>query len=405
MHVYLDNSATTACSPDSAEMVTKVSTADYGNPSSLHLKGLEAERYVKDAASEIAKTLHCRDREIVFTSGGTESNNLAILGGAMANRRRGRHLITTQIEHPSVANAMKFLEEQDFEITRLPVNAYGEISTEDLADALRDDTILVSVMMVNNEIGALEPVSEAGRIIHEKNPEILFHADAVQAYGKFRIQPKKMNIDLLSASGHKIHGPKGVGFLYVRDKAKIHPISFGGGQQHGMRSGTLNAPGIAGLCVAAWEAYEDFEKKIDDMYALRRYFIERLSELEDVKINGRFGNEAGPYGESAGEDVSSGGGSAKDFAPHIVSAVFSGVKSEVLLHALEERGIYASAGSACAQGRPSESVTLPAIGLSKAQQESTLRFSFSTYTTRKELDYTADTLAGLLPTLRKYTRR
>ncbi len=396
MQVYLDNSATTECSPSAAELVKQVSTVDYGNPSSLHIKGMEAERYVKEAAAGIAKTLGCKEKEIVFTSGGTESNNLALIGGAMANRRSGRHLITTAIEHPSVANSMKFLEELDFEVTRLPVNEYGEISLSDLEDALRDDTILVSIMMVNNEMGALEPVSEAGRIIHGKNPEILFHVDAVQAYGKFRISPGKMNIDMLSVSGHKIHGPKGVGFLYIRDKAKVRPISFGGGQQRDMRSGTINAPGIAGLGCAARESYEDFDGKIGRMYGLRDHFIESLTALDGVKINGRYGN--GTREGDTAEDLSA----ARNCAPHIVSASFAGVKSEVLLHALEDKGIYVSAGSACASSHPSDSTTLTAIGLTKEQRESTLRFSLSVHTTQEELDYTADILGELLPLLRKY---
>ncbi len=383
MQVYLDNSATTRCSEAAAALVTEVSTIDYGNPSSLHLKGVEAENHVKTAAASIAKTLRCREKEIIFTSGGTESNNLAIVGGAVANRRSGRHIITTGIEHPSVANAVKFLEEQDFEVTRLPVNAYGEISTEELADALRDDTILVTIMMVNNEMGALEPVAEAGKRIHEKNPEILFHVDAVQAYGKFRIAPEKMNIDLLSASAHKIHGPKGVGFLYIRDKAKIRPITFGGGQQRDMRSGTVNAPGIAGMGEAVREIYEDMEEKVSAMYDLREYFIGRLSSLDDVCINGR---------------------TDRMCAPHIVNASFVGVKSEVLLHALEDRGIYVSAGSACASAHPSESTTLSAIGLDREHTDCALRFSFSVDTTRQDLAYTADVIAELLPLLRRYRR-
>ncbi len=392
MQVYLDNSATTMCSPAVAELVTKVSTIDYGNPSSLHTKGMEAEMYVRDASEEIAKTLRCQPKEIIFTSGGTESNNLAVIGATMANRRSGRHVITTSIEHPSVLNAVKFLEELDFEVSRLSVNEYGEISLEELEETLRDDTILVSIMMVNNEMGALEPVAGAGRIIHDRGRDILFHVDAVQAYGKFRIAPKNMNIDLLSASGHKIHGPKGVGFLYIRDRAKVRPISFGGGQQRDLRSGTLNAPGIAGLGCAAREIYADFDAHIAGMYELRSYFIRRLSALENVKINGRIPDSAQADGSAAA-----------NCAPHIVSATFAGIKSEVLLHALEERGIYASAGSACASGRPSESTTLPAIGLTKEEQESTLRFSFSVHTTREELDYTADALAELLPMLRRYT--
>ncbi len=383
MEAYLDNSATTPCSESAAEIVRHVSCEDFGNPSSMHMKGVEAERYVREATEIISKTLKCQPKEIVFTSGGTESNNMAIIGGAMANKRRGKHIITSAVEHPSVKNTMKFLAEQGFEITWLPVNRYGEISPDELTAALRDDTILVSIMMVNNEIGALEPVTEAGKIIHAKSPEILFHVDAIQAYGKFRIAPKPMNIDLLSVSGHKIHGPKGVGFLYIRDKAKIRPIIFGGGQQRDMRSGTINAPGIAGLGRAAKEIYEDFDERIDRMYELKNHLAARLEALDNVQINGRTDRQS---------------------APHIVSASFPGVRSEVLLHALEEKGIYVSAGSACASTHPADGTTLPAIGLDRVYQESTLRFSMSIHSTMDEIDYAVDTTAELLPVLRRYTR-
>ncbi|MCC8029322.1 MAG: cysteine desulfurase [Lachnospiraceae bacterium] len=383
MEIYLDNSATTACSENAADLTARLLTEEYGNPSSMHLKGVEAERYVKTAAADIAGTLHCKEKEIIFTSGGTESNNLALLGTAFANRRSGNHIITTAIEHPSVRNTMLFLKEQGFEISWLSVDADGEISLEELSDTLRDDTILVSIMMVNNEIGSLQPVADAGHLIHERNPAAVFHVDAVQAYGKFRILPKKMNIDLLSVSAHKIHGPKGIGFLYIREKTKIRPILFGGGQQKDMRSGTINAPGIAGMGIAAREIYEDLDAGTDRMYELKEYFAERLTELEDVSVNGKTG---------------------RDSAPHIVSASFPGVRSEVLLHALEDRGIYVSAGSACASGHPSDSSTLAAIGLDSRHQESTLRFSFSVHTTREELDCTLDALSELLPLLRKYRR-
>lgn len=383
MQIYLDNSATTQCSEAVKNIVVKVMTEDYGNPSSMHIKGVEAERYVKEAAAAVAKTLRCQEKEIVFTSGGTESNNLAILGSAMANRRAGKHIITTAIEHPSVKNAMRFLEQEGFEITWLPVNEDGEISLSDLEAAVREDTILVSVMMVNNEMGALEPVEAAGRIIHSRNPAAIFHVDAIQAYGKFRIVPKRMNIDLLSVSGHKIHGPKGVGFLYIKDRTKIRPISFGGDQQKGMRSGTVNAPGIAGLGAAAREIYENFETKTERMYELKTYFADRLRTLENVKLNGKTGSES---------------------APHIVSASFLGVRSEVLLHALEDRGIYVSAGSACSSSHPSAAGTLAAIGLDRAHQESALRFSFSVHTTKEELDAAFEALEELLPMLRKYRR-
>lgn len=383
MQAYLDNSATTRCSAAAKDIMVRLLTEDFGNPSSMHMKGVEAERYVKGAAQTIAKTLRCQEKEIIFTSGGTESNNLAIIGGALANQRSGKHIITTSVEHPSVKNTMRFLEEQGFEISYLSVNCQGEISLEELQNTLREDTILVSIMMVNNEIGTLQPIAEAGKLIHEKKKSILFHVDAIQAYGKYRIIPKRMDIDLLSVSGHKIHGPKGIGFLYIREKTKIRPISFGGDQQKGMRSGTINAPGIAALGVASEEIYTDFEERIESLYEKKEYFAAGLRTLEGVELNGQ---------------------PMRDGAPHIVSASFPGIRSEVLLHSLEDAGIYVSAGSACASNHPSTANTLLAIGMDKAHQESTLRFSFSTHTTLEELDYTIETLAGLLPMLRKYQR-
>ena len=358
-------------------------TVDFGNPSSMHMKGVEAEKYVKEAATAIAKTLRCQEKEIVFTSGGTESNNLAIIGTALANQRAGRHIITTSVEHASVKNTMRFLEEEGFEITYLPVDANGEISLEDLKRELREDTILVSMMMVNNEIGALEPIENAGEIIKNHNPATVFHVDAIQAYGKFQIIPKRMHIDLLSVSGHKIHGPKGIGFLYIKEKTKIRPISFGGDQQRGMRSGTINVPGIAGLGVAAAEAYAHLADNAEHMYELKSYFADKLQQIGDVTINGKVGH---------------------DSAPQIISASFLGVRSEVLLHSLEDRCIYVSAGSACSSNHPSQSGTLLNIGLDHAHQESTLRFSFCPETTREELDYTYGVLEELLPMLRRYTR-
>ena len=261
MEAYLDNSATTRCSKAAADMVYKLLTEDYGNPSSLHMKGVEAENYINDAKKKIAKTLRVQDKEILFTSGGTESNNTAIIGAAMANKRAGKHIITSSVEHASVLSVMQFLEEQGFEITYLPVNHDGVISVEELKNAVREDTILVSLMHVNNEIGAVMPIEEAGAAIKEKNPATLFHVDAIQSYGKLEIRPKRMNIDMLSVSGHKIHGPKGSGFLYIKDKTKIKPIIYGGGQQKGMRSGTENVPAYAGLGVAAEEIYTDFDQK------------------------------------------------------------------------------------------------------------------------------------------------
>lgn len=384
MEAYLDNSATTKCSAKAAEMVMKVMREDFGNPSALHTKGVEAEHYVKEARAFFAKNLKVDEKEICFTSGGTESNNLALIGTAMANRRAGNHLITTSVEHASVDNTMKYLEEQGFRVTYLPVDEYGVVSLEALKEALCPETILVSVMYVNNEVGAVQPVDEIARIVKEHNPNTIFHVDAIQAYGKYRIYPKKEGIDLLSVSGHKIHGPKGTGFLYVNSKVKIHSIVFGGGQQKGLRSGTENVPGIAGMAEAAAECYENLEEKIDRLYALKDRFVSQVSALEGTKVNGHTG---------------------RDSAPQIVSVSFRDVRSEVLLHALEEKGIYVSAGSACSSNKPSVSRTLKNMEIDKELLGSTLRFSFCFDTTEEEIDYCIKELGELLPVLRRYVRR
>lgn len=383
MQAYLDNSATTVCEPGVVEKVVQMMSVVFGNPSAMHNKGVEAENYVKEAKEMIAKTLKVQEKEIIFTSGGTESNNLAIMGCAAANHRMGKHLITTKIEHPSVGNVMKHMEEEGFEVTYLPVDKNGIVKLHKLREALRPDTMLVSVMHVNNEIGAVQPIEEISKIVKANNPATLFHVDAIQGYGKYRIYPKKMGVDLLSVSGHKIHGPKGVGFLYCDSKVKIKPIIFGGGQQKDLRSGTENVPGIVGLAEAAREIYTDFEAKIDRLYEVKAYFVEKLAELDNVKINGLTG---------------------KDSAPHVVSVSFPGVRSEVLLHSLEDREVYASAGSACASNKPAVSATLKAIDAPKEHLGSTLRFSFSVHTTKEEIDYCIEVLKGLLPMLRRYAR-
>ncbi len=383
MEVYLDNSATTKVFSEVANMVQKVMLEDYGNPSSMHNKGLQAENYIKEAKDIISKNLKCQPKEILFTSGGTESDNLALIGTAMANKRSGNHIITTSIEHPAIIETCEHLKDLGFEITYLPVDNNGRIRLEDLEKAIKKETILVSVMHTNNEIGALEPIEEAGALIKMINPSIVFHVDAVQGYGKFRIMPKKMNIDLLSVSGHKIHGPKGIGFLYINEKIKIHPIIFGGGQQKGMRSGTENVPAIAGMGKAVELIYKDLDKHIDELYELKDFFIKSLSEIEGLTINGLTG---------------------RDSAPHVVSVSVDGIRAEVLLHALEDKGIYVSSGSACASNKPAISSTLKAIGVKKELLDSTIRFSFSVFTTKEELEYTVEALKELLPMLRKYTR-
>lgn len=389
MEVYLDNSATTRVFPEVAELMKKIMCEDYGNPSSLHTKGVEAEQYIRYAKETLARILKVNEKEIYFTSGGTEADNMALVGCALANRRRGNHLITTQIEHPAILQTMHYLEGQGFQVTYLPVDSYGQIRIEDLRQAIMPGTILVSIMHTNNEIGSLQPIAEAGALIKRMNPSALFHVDAVQGFGKALIYPKKINIDLLSASGHKIHGPKGVGFLYVGDRVKIQPIVYGGGQQQNLRSGTENVPGIAGLAKAAELLYAHLDADHERLYRLKHFFIEGVERIDNVKVNGLLPGE--PYGAGT--------------AAHVVSVSFGGVRSEVLLHALEEQGIYVSAGSACSARKPQPSATLKAIGVDKSLLESTIRFSFSVFTTQEEIDYTLQVLYDKIPVLRKYTRR
>ncbi|PST36180.1 MULTISPECIES: cysteine desulfurase family protein [Clostridium] len=381
MEAYFDNSATTKVLDCVKDAVVDAMCVNYGNAAAKHRKGVEAENLIREAKKAIADTLKVQEKEILFTSGGTESNNTALIGTALANRRAGKHLITTGVEHPSIYNTMSFLEEMGFEVTYLPVDHLGHISLEDLEKAIREDTILVSVMYVNNEVGAVEPIEAISQCIKKKNPKTLFHVDAIQAYGKYKIRPKKQGIDLLSVSGHKIHAPKGVGFLYIRDGVKIRPILFGGGQQKGMRSGTENVPGCVGLGVAAREAYKDFDARIEKLYTLRERLIAGLKLLGGVTINGS-------------EDRTN--------APQIVSASFEGVRSEVLLHALEDKGVYVSSGSACSSNHPGISGTLKGIGVKKELLDSTIRFSLGDLNVEEEVDYAIGVLGELLPVLRRY---
>lgn len=381
--VYLDNSATTRVFDSVRDVMVQAMMADYGNTSSRHMKGVEAENYIKSAREEIAKSLKVKDKEIIFTSGGTESNNMALIGVAMANKRAGNHLITSGIEHASIYNTMIFLEEQGFRVTYLPTDHNGHVSLDALREAICDETILVSVMYVNNEMGAVEPIEEIAKIIKEKKSKAYFHVDAIQGYGKYVIRPKKMGIDLMSVSAHKIHGPKGVGFLYVDEKVKIKPIIFGGGQQKNMRSGTENVPGCAGMGMAVKEMYTNHEAKVEQIYALKERMVKGLQEIEGVTVHGLTG---------------------RDSAPQIVSAGFEGVRAEVLLHALEDRGVYVSSGSACSSNHPGISGTLKGIGVKDSLLDSTLRFSFGLFNTEEDVDYCLAQLRELLPMLRRYRR-
>lgn len=383
MEIYLDNSATTKAYPEVAELVADIMLHDYGNASSMHQKGVDAEKYLKYSKSVIAGIMKVKEKEIYFTSGGTESDNWALMGTAFANQRSGKHLITTQIEHPAVLRTMDHLKELGFEVTYLSVDEYGHISLEELERAVRPDTILVSIMFVNNEVGAIQPIDEAGEIIKSVNPRTLFHVDAVQGFGKLRLLPKKWKIDMVSVSGHKIHGPKGTGFLYIDEKVKIKPIIYGGGQQNGYRSGTENIPGVAGLGKASELIYKDLVEDTNRLYELKKRLVDGLLKIDRVKING-------PQDETG--------------APHIVSASIAGIRSEVMLHSLEDKGVYVSAGSACASHKHTVSDTLNAMKLSTDLMDSTIRFSLSVFTTQEEIDYTLKCIYELVPMLRRYTR-
>ena len=382
--IYLDNSATTRVFPEVAELMNRIYLEEYGNPSSMHHKGVEAERRLREARQTLAGILKCSAQNLCFTSCGTEADNLALIGAARANQRKGKHLITTGIEHPAVLESMKYLESEGFEVTYLPVDANGRVSPEAVANAVRRDTILVSVMHTNNEIGALEPIAELGTRIKAANPDTLFHVDAVQGFGKFVIHPRKLKVDLLSASGHKIHGPKGVGFLYVGDNVRLRNILYGGGQQKGLRSGTENVAGIAGMALAAQILYRNLDAETKRLYVMKQNFLDEVLQMDGVHVNGLTGEES---------------------APHVISLSFEGIRAEVLLHALEEKGIYVSSGSACASNRPHVSDTLLAIGAPPEYLDATLRFSTSVMNTQEELQETAQALRELLPFLRKYTRR
>lgn len=380
MEAYFDNAATTAVYPEVKDLMVKLMLSDYGNPSSLHMKGVDAENYIKNSATQIAKEIKCQEKELVFTSGGTESNNLAIIGGVMAHRRAGKHIITTNIEHASVSATMDYLAKEGYDISYIGVDNKGYVKLDELKETLREDTILVSVMYVNNEIGTIQPIEEITSIVKQYNPKILVHTDAVQAFGKLKLSVKKLGVDMLSMSGHKIHGPKGSGALYIKDKTLIRPIIYGGGQQKDMRSGTENVPAIAGMGLATELIYKNYDEKYEYIKMLKNRFIEGVTGYENVINN-------------SGE------------APHIASVSFMGIRSEVMLHALEDKGVYVSAGSACSSNKPHISNVLKAIDMPGDQLESTLRFSFIDTNTVEEVDYAIQVIGELLPFLRRYVRK
>lgn len=382
MEVYLDNSSTTRAFRKSAETVASVMYNSYGNPSSLHRRGIEAEKLVKQAREQIADTIKALPGEIYFTSGGTESDNLAIMGACGANR--GKHILSTSIEHPAVLNTLKAMESRGYTVELIPVGKDGAADIEKLSRMIRKDTVLVTVMFVNNEIGTIEPVEKIGKIIKAKNPSTLYHIDAVQAYGKIPFTAAAVGADFISLSGHKIHGPKGTGALYVRTGAKIAPIIYGGGQQNNIRPGTENVPGIAGLGVAAMLSCDNLKEKSARMRYLRDRLRDGiLASIEDVRVNTPKENSA----------------------PHILNVSFADVKSEVLLHSLEADEIYVSSGSACSSHKKGPSYVLTAIGVDKKLIDGSIRFSLSELTTEEEIDYAIRKVEESVRKIRKLMRR
>ncbi|MBS4021107.1 MAG: cysteine desulfurase [Dethiobacter sp.] len=381
--IYLDNSATTRVLPQVAAVMTTVLTGNFGNPSSLHSKGLAAERGLSEARRLLAAALSVKASEIYFTSGGTEANNLAVKGAARRRRRRGVHIVTTAIEHPSVLYAAGALEAEGFDITFLPVDARGMVDAAQVAAALRPDTILVSIMHVNNEVGSVQPVEEIGRLLKEKDRRIIFHVDAVQSFGKLPVAPARWQADLVSLSAHKIHGPKGAGALYCREGVALDFLLHGGGQEKGVRQGTENTAGIAGFAEAARLALKGREEHMKIMASLRCALLEGiLDTIPGTSCNG-----------------------PADAAPHILNLTVEGIKGEVLVHTLGEQGIYISTGSACHSHRPDPSHVLMGMGRTAASVESSLRFSFSPYNTMQEIDITLERLRQAVSDLRVLGRR
>lgn len=378
--VYLDNSATTRTDPEVIRVMADVMEKVYGNPSSLHGVGDKAHRLIGEAREAVARTLGVQPREIVFTSGGTESNNLAIKGVAERFRNRGRHLITTEVEHPSVYQAFRQLEERGWRVTYLPVDRLGRVSEEDVEKALTEDTVLVSVMHVNNEVGTIQPVEAIGRVLRSK-PKVIFHVDAVQAFGKLELDPVRWGVDLLSISGHKFHGPKGVGALYIREGLRLTPLLAGGGQEGGLRSGTENVPGIAGLAKAAILAQQRRET-VRQWQRWKEELIQAVtSRLEGVVVNGDTTTEGG--------------------APHILSLSFPGLKSEVIVHALEQEKVFVSSKSACSSKKETPSRVLTAMGLDDRTAIGSIRISMGYDTVESDIRQCAQALIRVIPELQR----
>ncbi len=381
MERYLDNSATTRPYDEVVETVARVMKEQYGNPSSLHRLGIAAEKQVKEARETIAATLKAMPREIYFTSGGTESNNMAIMGTcALA---RGRHIISTPLEHPATMNTLAKLQEEGWRVDFVPVSREGVVSLPAFEDMIRPDTVLVTAMLVNNEIGSVQPIAQMAKILKRKNPKAYLHVDAVQGYCKVPCDVRELGADLLSISGHKIHGPKGIGVLYVKNGTRLAPVLYGGGQQDNLRSGTENVPGIAGLGVAAKLCYERMPESTGKMAELRQRLEQGLCDaIPNIIVN-----------------------TPEDCAPHILNVSFGGTRSEVILHSLENEEIYVSSGSACSSHKKEPSYVLSAIGVDRRMIDGSIRFSLSEFTSKEDIDATIAALIKIVDRIRKLNIR
>ncbi|WP_315167945.1 cysteine desulfurase family protein [Metaclostridioides mangenotii] len=382
MEIYLDNSSTTKPYPQVVDKMVQSLTEDYANPSAAHRKGVDVEKEIKGIRQNIARAVGANDKEIYFTSGGTESNNTVIRGVANLNKKRKNHIISTNIEHPSVLNTLKDLEEDGFEVTYLEVDKNGVIDFEEFKHAIRPTTCLVTIMHVNNEIGSIQPVKEIGKYLKSLDEKIHFHVDAIQSFGKIDFRPSKYNIDFMSVSGHKFHGPKGIGFMYVKSNSRIKPMLFGGGQESGVRSGTENVPGIYGIGEAVKVLFDDLSANIEKINSLKELLkSELLKNIDNIKVN-----------------------SPEDGVCHVLNISFIGAKGEVLLHYLEQKGVYVSTGSACSAKKKGSHV-LNAIGLNPKEVEGTIRFSLSDMNTEEEILEAAKTIKESVDDLRNIMKR
>lgn len=377
--IYFDNSATTQPYKEVIKLVAKLMSEEFGNSSSLHTLGIRAERILEDNRDKLATTIKAKPEELIFTSGGTESVNMSLRGTAEILKRSGKHILSSPVEHSAALESLKELERLGYEVEYLDVDKYGRILVDDLKSKLRKDTILVNIMAVNNELGTIEPLGEAAQIIKSNSKRTIFHVDAVQAYGKILINTRDLNADFISFSGHKIHGPKGVGMLYMRKGIRLHPLMMGGGHERNLRAGTVNVPGIAGFGLAASIKTERMKEDQKNSRKIRNILINELNNSigTDIRIN-----------------------SPEDGVENILNISFKGIKAETLLHFLEMREIYVSSGSACNSKKNAISHVLKAIEIPRQWAEGAIRFSFGSFNTEKEAVITADAIKEIITKLR-----